>query len=610
MNVAELTVTNFRGIQSGQVRFAPHTVFVGPNNCGKTTLIEALALLFGRDRLIRDLTEHDFFGSDPNATDRISIIATITGFTNDDPNRNVNWFRADRAVSKWLDPKDGSLHASRSRPDFKLACQIGLAARFDKDDLAVDVIRYFHDDDDIGDVFDSDVVRRVPPQLIREVGFFLVPANRTWDRTISFGSELFRRVVSSIGGQPAAAILAERSRLRAPTSPLESDPGLAGIVQSVESELKGLLGKQVALRFRVTATDSEAVLDAVMPHYSVENRHQIPAKRQGSGLVSLQHLLLLLHFGHMRAEHDESFLLALEEPELHVPPPLQRRLIHRIRALSTQTIVATHSPIVASACDPTSLAILHNHNGVLQVRHLLEAPLPRTAPNWKRTLYIVKRQETVTALMHDVVLVPEGRIDFDFLRLLVNADEGHRQASTENRDQADFGALVGHVPTHDSQVRGTFEELNKIHHRVLCLVDGDKAGLGYAKELAALASPPTRVLQWPTGWMIEDVIGWIANANGGVSFQLLSTALSNELKTHGDFVKLLKAPPAEGGIKGDLIAYELVVETLADDPPCLARIRLLLRRMSEACLPGNVTSAGWTRAAESGPKTEILRFVQ
>jgi hypothetical protein len=209
------------------------------------------------------------------------------------------------------------------------------------------VIRYFHDDDDVGDVFDFEVVKRVPAQMVRDVGFFLVPANRTWDRTISFGSELFRRVVSSIGGQPAAAVISERNRLRAPDQPLEADAGLAGIVTSVEAELKSLLGRTVALRLRLTATDSEGVLDAVMPHYSIESEHQIPARRQGSGLVSLQHLLLLLHFGRVRAQQQQSFLLAMEEPELHVPPPVQRKLIHRIRSLSTQTIVVTHSPVVA-----------------------------------------------------------------------------------------------------------------------------------------------------------------------------------------------------------------------------------------------------------------------
>jgi hypothetical protein len=50
----------------------------------------------------------------------------------------------------------------------------------------------------------AEVWTRVPPRLIRDVGFFLVPAGRTWDRVVSFGSELFRRVVASGNGQPPA----------------------------------------------------------------------------------------------------------------------------------------------------------------------------------------------------------------------------------------------------------------------------------------------------------------------------------------------------------------------------------------------------------------------
>ena len=171
MQIAELRINGFRGVENAKLRFSSHNVLIGPNNSGKTTVIEALALLFGRDRLIRDLTEHDFFGSDPGPADRVSIVATITGFSNDDPNVNTAWFREERAVPKWWDPADGSLHAERADQSYRLACQIGLAARFDRDDLAVEVIRYFHDDDDVGDVFDAEVVKRIPPQIIMTQNF-------------------------------------------------------------------------------------------------------------------------------------------------------------------------------------------------------------------------------------------------------------------------------------------------------------------------------------------------------------------------------------------------------------------------------------------------------
>ena len=53
MRVANLKIENFRGVRSGFVRFGKHPILIGDNNTGKTTLIEALALLLGGDRMVR-----------------------------------------------------------------------------------------------------------------------------------------------------------------------------------------------------------------------------------------------------------------------------------------------------------------------------------------------------------------------------------------------------------------------------------------------------------------------------------------------------------------------------------------------------------------------------
>ncbi|WP_223251996.1 AAA family ATPase [Paracoccus mutanolyticus] len=66
-------------------------MLVGANNCGKTTVIEALALLFGRDRMIRQLTEHELHSSNPQPADRIRLIATVIGFHDDDPAQHATF---------------------------------------------------------------------------------------------------------------------------------------------------------------------------------------------------------------------------------------------------------------------------------------------------------------------------------------------------------------------------------------------------------------------------------------------------------------------------------------------------------------------------------------
>jgi putative ATP-dependent endonuclease of the OLD family len=205
--VADLRISNFRGVQEGYIRFGPHTVLTGPSNVGKTTLIEGLALLFGRDRLVRELTEHDFTGSSPQPADRIVLVATISGFGTENPDDHLEWFRDGRGISKFLDPISGRVHPTRDELAWTLCCQVGFQARFDRDELVVETVRYFHDDDAAIDPFSGDAHVVVPTKLIQTVGFYLVRASRTWDGVISFGSELFRRTV-------AVAVLPKPERRR------------------------------------------------------------------------------------------------------------------------------------------------------------------------------------------------------------------------------------------------------------------------------------------------------------------------------------------------------------------------------------------------------------
>jgi putative ATP-dependent endonuclease of OLD family len=214
MRIKRLQIERFRGIENVAVEFDERqTILIGPNGAGKSTILEALALLFGRDKLVRTLTEHDFYGSNPGPTDRIRLIATMTGFGSNVAADHGQWFSERRGVPKWLD-KRGRLIAEPKTNEEELCLQIGFCARFDRIELCVETVRYFHDDDSVADPFDDEVVQTIPARALSELGFFLVPAHRTWDRLVSFNSELFRRILESTGSLEATEVLAERDRLR------------------------------------------------------------------------------------------------------------------------------------------------------------------------------------------------------------------------------------------------------------------------------------------------------------------------------------------------------------------------------------------------------------
>ena len=43
MHIVRLKISGFRGVRSADITLGRHAVLVGPNNSGKTTVIEALA---------------------------------------------------------------------------------------------------------------------------------------------------------------------------------------------------------------------------------------------------------------------------------------------------------------------------------------------------------------------------------------------------------------------------------------------------------------------------------------------------------------------------------------------------------------------------------------
>jgi len=602
MKVHSLEIKGFRGIQSGTIHFGDFTVLIGQNNSGKTTIIEALALLLGRDKLVRALTEHDFWGSTPTATSRIQIIATISGFTPNDPAQHTQWFRSGRGIPKWICANTGQVKAVSGGANDQLACQIAFAARFDIETLEVDTCRYFYDDSAILDPFDeSNSLTALPTALFKEVGFFLVPASRTWDRMISFGSELFRRVVAYTGGTPAEAVIEERDRLRSPAAPLEADTKIKPLVDAISADLKSLFGRQSDLKLRLTSTDSEGVLEAVFPHFAEDGGIALPSRRHGNGLISLQTLVLLMRFGNLRVAKNENFLMAIEEPELHVPPPQQRKLLHLMQSLTTQAVITSHSPAVAAMASPHQLLLVSNTGGSLRAVPLLAKPLDTSATNLERGLFLSDRDVTITAIMHQRVIVPEGKLDARWLRLFARLAD--ISANTLVANAVNFTHEVGVIPTRDAQVVQTFGLLQTVHPSIMCLVDGDAQGSIYANQLAALPTPPTNIFQWPSGWVLEDAVSWIVEADPSVlaDTQLVAAGVPGTVPA---FLAALKIAP----LKGDDVIADLIADAISTKVACMKRVRHILQVIADIAAGRPVSTAAAVPTVITGSTSKLWTF--
>ena len=85
MRIVQLRIQNFRSIESADLLLPENAVFVGDNNSGKSTILEAIDLVLGPERVKRRpvVDEHDFYEGryigEEDEPIEIRIEATVVG---------------------------------------------------------------------------------------------------------------------------------------------------------------------------------------------------------------------------------------------------------------------------------------------------------------------------------------------------------------------------------------------------------------------------------------------------------------------------------------------------------------------------------------------------
>jgi len=167
-----------------------------------------------------------------------------------------------------------------------------------------------------------------------------------------------------------------------------------------------------------------------------------------------------------------------------------------------------------------------------------------------------------------------------------------------------FGVRVGLIPTSDAKVKETCQVLGKAHPHISALVDGDADGGRYADELRDPAWSAHKVLRWPDGWTIEDVIGWIIEADEGPVMARINGDLAAAPGDRATLVARLKSENrAQHGMKGDLVAYEIIANALTVHPRCLQRARTALNALAQACAGAQTPHF---ETVEAGPVSRLV----
>jgi len=532
MRICQLELRHFRGVDHGVIVLPKHTVLLGANNAGKSTIVEALALLFGRERMVSPISDWDFFGGDPKPESRFYIIATLTDFPSNDPTAVPDWFIGENAAQPvWWNGESKSLSTEADPPSgTSLAAQVAMAGRFDEEACEFETVRYFYHGE--SDPF-TDGCAPVPWRILRDVGLFLLASNRDWDKLLSFRSSSLLKVIREYDALPGSAIDKLKNQLRTSVTKVEEEAPLSEIVEAATKELQSflLIGENSKIVYRPTALDAVAVLQSLVAHVAQSSNTLIPVARHGAGMVSLQAFLLLLAFAEHRRQTGLNFVLAAEEPELHLHPSLHQRLVHRIRGASVQSIVTTQSPHVAAGYQPHEVVFLQNMDGQMTATQLRDEPIQSIPTNSIRHLYLARRGAFYEALMGGILFVPEGQYDFEWLSLWQRLVQ-----SAPNVPERFKLMPLTVLPTSDAAVVESFQEVSRFRPDAIPVIDGDGAGDGYLANLSAVTLAPARIIRYGRDAAVECLSAWFLEP----ALSSPSTSLASLIGASGKSLKGLQ----------------------------------------------------------------------
>jgi len=336
MRVRQLEIENFRGITTGRVVFQQHTLLVGGNNIGKSTVCEALELLLGPERLYRRpvIDEHDFshgsYLNDDGSPRDIRISAVLTDLTEQEQLRFFQHLRRwDDAALSFIDETPGGL-AEADDEGTTWALPVLFVGRYDReeDDFAGETF-FDHPAPEVDELDDE---QRAPLGQGRAAftrahkrvcGFVFLRALRTGSRALSLQRGSLLDTILRLGGEGAGEMWQDA------LGALEGlEPAIGEIEQlrTIRTNIRARLGKFVNLApgddsaaFFASELTREHLREVVRLFVATQpSNHPVPFARQGTGSLNLLVFALLTIIADLKDQ--QSVIFVMEEPEIALPP--------------------------------------------------------------------------------------------------------------------------------------------------------------------------------------------------------------------------------------------------------------------------------------------------
>lgn len=367
MLIRQVKISNFRSILYAEIELGENTVFIGPNNAGKSAILEAIRISLTRRWGQRGtgFTEYDVHlceaRPDPKVGDPVVIELELQeGDVGEWPDE----LQAELVDIIQTDPISG-----KASIILRVSCQWDVAEesyvpewqflRVDRKPLvgagarAVNFQEFF---------------RYLPVfylEALRDAGSEFSVRSKFWGKllqTVNIPDELEERS-KGIFDELNTEILDADDLLK------DLATGLSGIGRVAVSDIPG------EANLRVLPLNTWDLLSKAEVIYQTEGgKPWLPLLRHGQGIQSLSVIFLFKAFIELLLADlyrpESSAVLAMEEPETHLHPQAARSLQRHIKDLPGQKIVTTHSPYYLQHVPFRDIRVVRQENDGTSVRSL------------------------------------------------------------------------------------------------------------------------------------------------------------------------------------------------------------------------------------------------
>jgi putative ATP-dependent endonuclease of OLD family len=478
MKLTKLTIKNFRGFEEETIDFDDITVFVGENNTGKTTILDAIRFAIGAKGFNGNLSRYDFYLNSPTAkpgdAGNINILAEISEQQEDE------W--APEIIQTLDECVDIDSNLLRH-------IYLSLKASYVNNEERVEQSKEFVNG--VGGTKGTKInIPKKASELRNLLPIFHIDTIRNAHEEFGTSSGPYKTFLNSdtIASDKKAELEIELGELN--TKIIDMLGNIRQLKENLMKSMSIISGSEASVDIQPLPTNINDLIEKATVILESATGVKLPLHRYGSGAQSLSVLFLYEAFLNVLLEKEydrySEPILLIEEPEAHLHPSAVRLFWKFLKEMRGQKIITTHSGDIISNVPFSKIRRISGIYGKNRVKRLSDLFFNDQDKRILKNYIMYSRGELFFARCW---LLVEGETDQIFFENLLNID-GFLDKKGIRIIQ--FSQLNIDVATRIA---------NELNVRWFFITDGDPAGATYtSKAITAIpqgSNQPDYIYQFP-----------------------------------------------------------------------------------------------------------------